>query len=170
MREEMRRREEKGQVEKADWTKRMKMIEEKMEQRGKKERKNNVIITGIGAKSGNIERGMEEWLEREIGVKVNVKEAFKINKDKMMLAKIESWEQKKNILLNKSKLKEKEDERMYIDDDLTKEERETQKKLRELAIEERNRGKRVKIGYRKIQINGEWFRWDEREEKLKKIF
>jgi hypothetical protein len=34
--------------------KRMKMIEEKMEQREKKERKNNVIITGI---RGNIERG-----------------------------------------------------------------------------------------------------------------
>jgi hypothetical protein len=33
--------------------------------------------------------GVEEWLEREIGVEVNVKEAFKINKDKMMLAKIE---------------------------------------------------------------------------------
>jgi hypothetical protein len=29
---------------------------------------------------------------------MNVKEAFKINKDKMMLAKIESWEQKKNII------------------------------------------------------------------------
>jgi hypothetical protein len=72
-----------------------------MEQREKKERKNNVIITGIGTISGNIERGVEEWLEREIMVKVNVKEAFKINKDKMMLAKIESWEQKK------SKLKEK---------------------------------------------------------------
>jgi hypothetical protein len=27
---------------------------------------------------------VEEWLKREIGVKVNVKEAFKINKDKMM--------------------------------------------------------------------------------------
>ncbi|KAJ3616643.1 hypothetical protein MTP99_015968 [Tenebrio molitor] len=132
----------------------MEMIEEKMEQREKKERKNNVIITGIGAISGNVERGVEEWLEREIGVKVNVKEAFKINKDKMMLAKIENWEQKKNIMLN---------------DDLTKEERETQKKLRELAREERDRGKRVKIGYRKIQINGDWFRWDKRQEKLKKI-
>jgi hypothetical protein len=44
---------------------------------------------------------------------VNVKEAFKINKDKMMLAKIESWEQKKNIMLSKSKLKEKKGERMY---------------------------------------------------------
>jgi hypothetical protein len=28
---------------------------------------------------------VEEWLEREIGVKVNVKEAFKINKDKMIV-------------------------------------------------------------------------------------
>jgi hypothetical protein len=57
-------------------------------------------------------------------VKVNVKEAFKINKDKKMLAKIESWEQKKSMMLNKSKLKEKKDERMYTDD-MTKEERET---------------------------------------------
>jgi hypothetical protein len=38
---------------------------------------------------------VEEWLEREIGLKVNVKKAFKIKKDKIMLAKIESWEQKK---------------------------------------------------------------------------
>jgi hypothetical protein len=58
-------------------------------------------------------------------------------------------------MLNKSKLKENKDERMYIDDNLTKEERETQKKLRELAREERDRGKKVKIGSRKIQINGE---------------
>jgi hypothetical protein len=42
----------------------MKRIEEKMEQREKKEKKNNVIITGIGAISGNIEKGVEEWLER----------------------------------------------------------------------------------------------------------
>jgi hypothetical protein len=85
----MREREGKWQAEEADWMKRMKMIEEKMEQREKKERKNNVIITGIGGIRGNIERRMEEWLEREIGVKVDVKEAFKISKDKTMLAKIE---------------------------------------------------------------------------------
>jgi hypothetical protein len=36
---------------------------------------------------------------------VSVEEAFKINKDKIILAKTESWEQKKNILLNKSKLR-----------------------------------------------------------------
>jgi hypothetical protein len=108
---------------------------------------------------------VEEWLEREIGVKVNVK---KIDKDKMMLAKIESWEQKKNNMLNNSKLKERTGERMYIHDDLTNEERKTQKKLREVSREER--GKRVKIKYRKIQINGERFMWDKREDKLKKNF
>jgi hypothetical protein len=62
---------------------------------------------------------VEEWLESDIGVKVNVKEAFKTNKDKMILAKIESLEQK----------------------NLTNEERETQKKLREVAREERDRGR-----------------------------
>jgi hypothetical protein len=71
----------------------------------------------------------------------------------MMQAKIERWKQKKNIMLNRSKLKERKGERMYIDDDLTNEERKTQKILREVTREER--GKRVKIGYRKIQINGE---------------
>jgi hypothetical protein len=102
----------------------------------KEERKNNVIITGIEETRGNIEKGVEEWLEREIGVKVNVKEAFKVNKDKMMLAKIESWEQK-NIMVNMSKLKERKGERMFRDDDLTNEERKTQNKLREVAREER---------------------------------
>jgi hypothetical protein len=53
---------------------------------------------------------------------------------------------------------------------LTNEERKIQKKLREVAREERDKGKSVKIGYRKIQINGEWFKWDETEENLNKKF
>jgi hypothetical protein len=45
---------------------------------------------------------------------------------------------------------------------LTNEEREIQKKLREVAREARDKGKWVKIGYRKIQING-WLRWERGE-------
>jgi hypothetical protein len=52
----MRGREEKLQAEEGDWMKSMKMVEEKMEQREKKDRKNNDIITGIGRIRGNIER------------------------------------------------------------------------------------------------------------------
>jgi hypothetical protein len=100
------------------------MIEEKMQQRKKKERKNNVMNYKITGTRGNIE-GVEEWLEREIGLKVNVKKAFKIKKDKIMLAKIEIWEQKKYIMLSKSKLKERKGERMYINDNLTNEGKKT---------------------------------------------
>jgi hypothetical protein len=62
-------------------------------------------------------------------------------------------------MLNKSRLKERKDKN---------EERKIQKKLRKVAREEKDRRKRVKTGYRKIHINGGWFIWDEREEKLKK--
>jgi hypothetical protein len=71
-------------------------------------------------------------------MKVNKKEAFKINKDNMMVAKIESWEQKKNIMLTKSKLKERKSESESEDDNLTNEDRKTQKKLREVARQERD--------------------------------
>jgi hypothetical protein len=81
-------------------------------------------------------------------VKVNVKGALKINKDKMMLTKIESWEEEEHYL-NKSKLKERKGERMYICRSRS------DKRSQERWLEKR--GKRVKIGYRKIQINGEWF-------------
>jgi hypothetical protein len=117
---------------------RMKMIEEKMEQKEKKKRKNNVIITGIGGIRGNIQRRMEERLEREIGVKVNVKEAFRINKDdagkNRKLGVEEEYYAK-----NKSKLE--------VRKELTNQERKTQKKLREVVRKQRDRGKRVKIRY-----------------------
>jgi hypothetical protein len=109
-------------------------------------------------------RGVEEWLGREIGVKVNVKEAFKINQDKMMLAKIfvESLEQKKKIMLNKRKLKERMKTKWRFD----KQRRENPKEVkRGGSRDERDRGKRMKIGYKKIPINREWFIWDERKQK-----
>lgn len=41
---------------------------------------------------------------------------------------------------------------IWIEDDLTKEEREIQKQLREKAKKERTKGKKVKVGYMKIFI------------------
>jgi hypothetical protein len=60
VREELRGREEKWQAEEAYWMNRMKMIEEMVEQREKKERKNNVIISRIRRIRGNIDRRVEE--------------------------------------------------------------------------------------------------------------
>ena len=43
---------------------------------------------------------------------------------------------------------------IFIDHDMTKKESEVQRKLRERAREEREKGKRVKIGYRKLIVEG----------------
>lgn len=54
-----------------------------------------------------------------------------------------------------------------MDEDLGKEGREVQKRLRWVAYEERRKGKRAEVGSGGIWIEGRWYRWDEEEEKLK---
>lgn len=56
---------------------------------------------------------------------------------------------------------------IYIEDDLTRKEREIQQKLRELAREEREKGDNyTKVGYMKIHLGEKWYRWNEREGRL----
>jgi len=57
-------------------------------------------------------------------------------------------------------------ERIFIDDDLTKKEREIQNHLREKAKEERRKGNRAKIGYAKIWVNDKCYWWNAREKRL----
>ena len=59
---------------------------------------------------------------------------------------------KKEIIRKKSKLKKG----VYIDDNLTKEERGIQIKLRERAREERAKGISAKVGYKKVKIGNKW--------------
>jgi hypothetical protein len=85
---------------------------------------------------------------------------YKIHGGKMIVADLESWGEKRKVMENKRKLREKKGKRVYIEDDLTKKERDIQKELRALAKEERQKGLRVKVGYKKIWIEGKGFRWD----------
>jgi len=64
---------------------------------------------------------------------------------------MEKWEDKEKVMQNKSKLG---NEQIYIDHDRSKEERTVQKKIVELAREEKKQGKEVKIKFWKISING----------------
>lgn len=57
---------------------------------------------------------------------------------------------------NKYKLKNKG---IFIENDLTIEERATQFNLREIVREEKQKGNTVKISYKKIHINGNTYEW-----------
>jgi hypothetical protein len=68
---------------------------------------------------------------------------------------MEEWSEKVKVMKQKGKLREKkETEEIFIDNDLTTQERETQKKQRTIAKEEEREGKKVKVGYRKITMEG----------------
>jgi hypothetical protein len=77
---------------------------------------------------------------------------LQINKDRI-LVEMEEWSGKEKVMKLKGKLREKKKtEKMFIDNDITKPEREIQKKLGTIAKEEKREGKEVKVGYRKISI------------------
>jgi hypothetical protein len=70
------------------------------------------------------------------------------------------WERKSDE--TKEKLRgNKETERIFIENCLTKQEREIQKKLRTIVKEEKREGKEMKVEYKKITIEGVQWRWNE---------
>lgn len=60
-------------------------------------------------------------------------------------------------------------DRIYINEDLTKKELEKGRLLRKRAKEERNRGRNVKVGYNKIIIDNEEWKWNYITESLELI-
>lgn len=158
LKEEMRNREKKWEQEKCQLIKRITVLENFTEKCEKEKRRNNVIIKGIVAKQGNVTKQVEEFIERNMEIQTKVSEAYQTKGG--IIAKIESWEIKKEIMKNKNKLKGSQ---VYIDADLTPKERQVQKELIAIAKEMKNKGNRVTIGYRKLTVNGEKYIWEDEE-------
>ncbi|KYN07152.1 hypothetical protein ALC62_01884 [Cyphomyrmex costatus] len=69
--------------------------------------------------------------------------------EQFILEKLENFEEKIKIMKNKYKLRGR---KIYVDDDMTRKEREIQKKVREWAYQEKKKGRMVKVGYGKAEI------------------
>lgn len=73
----------------------------------------------------------------------------------LVRVELNSLEDKIKIMKNKNKLKGQD---RYINDDLTRQEREIQNDLRKGAREEKEKGNEVKGSYQKLLINN-WVNW-----------
>jgi hypothetical protein len=76
----------------------------------------------------------------------------------MVLVELKNMDEKRKLMMAKKRLI---GTKIYVDDDLTVEERGVQWRIRERAAEERKKGKVVKVGYRKVMIGNEWLVWGE---------
>lgn len=127
-------------------------------------RRNNIIITGLETERRMERKEIEEWVEKELEVKVKIVRIWTIKGRRSMIgAECANREEKEKVMKGKSKLKGK---RIYIDNDRTFKERKVREEIGKIAREMREIGKIVKIGYNKLIINGEEYRWKEEEGKL----
>lgn len=163
IKQEMKENEKIGKREKQDLEEKLGVMEKRIERQEKEQRKNNIIIKGAEIKGPDLKGKVENFLENQIGVKTSIPEAYSIGV-RMTLVKIQSWDDKMAIMKKKQNLK---GTNTFIENDLTKQEREIQKTLRDIAKKEKEKGNVVRIAYKKITINNKIYQWNEREKGIR---
>lgn len=104
-------------------------------------------------------------IKQHLNIDTSIKSAIKLNNNTCRI-ELEKFEDKLQIMKNKYKLRVVADSNIYINNDMTIEERKIQYIIRQKAAEERKKGNDVKMGYQKISINGRGWVWDGLEGKL----
>lgn len=134
----------------------------------KRERKKNIIITGLQLAAEEPKQLKEEVrsnIKKYIGLDSRIKSVSKLSK-KICKVELDSTEEKEEIMKNKTKLRQTQEMKIFINDDLTTNERNIQKKIRDHARQQRDMGKRVITKYQKLIIENEIWTWDKETGKL----
>lgn len=169
-REEIQNQEENGiglnAKDESEVEKKMREVEKRCERLEMDERKKCVIIRGLQKTKRGLEKEMEEFFESKLDVKVKVQQANLIGYEKKLVwVKLSTFEDKEKVMENKKKLGA---ERVFIEHDRTREERDIQRAIARKAKELKERNQNVKIGFKKLEVDGVKYRWSEREKKLMK--
>lgn len=134
----------------------------------KMNRKNNIVLKGLATDTSepeNLKTIMNRFISEHLGVEATTKTVRKIGTKTYKIELVDEGI-KAEIIRNKSKLRNLKTEKIFIDDDLTRRDREKIGQLRTRAKEERDKGNNVKIGYNKLTINGKEWRWNRDKEEL----
>lgn len=176
---ELRKREEEWKKDKMEMQEQIDDLKEKLdritvkqERKEREERRRNIVVTGYIGEGKQLQTEFESFCQSTLGIHLKTTSAREIAKNKRLepiqLIQLRSLDDKKILMKEKRKLKDMR-KHVFINDDLTKEEREKQKEIRIWAKEQRTKGKQVREGFLKAKIVGEeWKSWDEINE-MKKI-
>ncbi|KYN38116.1 hypothetical protein ALC56_07516 [Trachymyrmex septentrionalis] len=166
---------EKLKEENADLKKRVEEIEKRRDDQERRDRRLNVVMRGVEVEGGNMKDAAVGVLKKLGGLdkEIKIREVYKIGNrmndrmndrtnESVLLVKLNSLDDKKEIMIRRNKLT---GTKIYVDDDLTKDERERQKEIRFWAKREKERGRRVKVGFGKAWMNGKEYVWSEERKK-----
>lgn len=126
-----------------------------MEEKDKEDRHKNIVVKGLTWKEeGDRRKQVEEYIKKKLGVDCKLKKC-KLS-GKVIVANLASEEEKKEIKRNKYKLK---GEKVFIENDLSWEERRVQEEMNKWVRKMRERGEEGKVGRGRVKIGGVWKRW-----------
>jgi hypothetical protein len=134
---------------------RIKVMEEQMERNERKERRNNIVIKG---KKFSHREEIRDFIEKNLQIKIEMMEVIEQRNEAINIVRM-SRTDKIAVMKNKKRLKET-NRKIFIDDDMTRQEREMQIALRIRAKQERARGRNAWVKYGKIVVDGEEWEWD----------
>lgn len=142
----------------------------RIERLEKEKRDLNIVIKGLDIPRvvENMGSVIENFIKEELDVDVTVKAAYRLGKN-TCLVELAGKEDKLRVMQNKRKLKARQGEKIFIDNDLTQNEREIGREIRKAAKEERTKGKNVIIKYQKLIVDGIEYKWSTDQKKLMKI-
>lgn len=153
---------------KIEW---LETIEDRLEKTDKAKRKNNIIISGLKIETNDdskMEEKINEFILQKLEINTKVKKVEKIN-SKVWNVEIANFGTKMEIMTNKKKLRSGPNSYVWINNDLTENERKIQNIIREQAKEERSKNRNCKVimGYQKMIVDGKKWNWDNKTKKLK---
>lgn len=164
IKEDQIKKEVQWEKEKTELRKEVNNLKDKLEKQEKDRKRNNIVIKGLElGNTGRPEAEIEKFMQEKLQVKVNVRKTSTFGRRgerQVVVAEIASFEEKIVIMKNKAKLGKT---KIFIDNDLTKEEQLIQANIRSVAKKERENGKRTQVGYRKLKINDTQFEWTEED-------
>lgn len=123
-REDKKKDKEEVEKERKKLEDRIASVEWTQERKEQEAKKNRIVIKGVKWRRERLEQEVEEFINEKLKIEVKVRKTSAISLERdvtIVVAEIESWEQKRNIMLNKKVL----EKGVFIVDDLTRKERET---------------------------------------------
>lgn len=159
---------EKIRIENTEIKKDLEGLKRKLEQIEKASKMNNLIITGIDFNTQNeteLKEEMKSFINKQLNININAKRVMKIA-DKVYKFELEDNIDKERILRNKHMLRQMKETQVYINEDLTYIERKKKIEIKKRAKELSAEGKNVKIGYNKLTVDGQEWRWNNNTNEL----
>lgn len=145
-------------------------VERTLEAIEKERKKTSVVMYGLKIDTNELVDLKEEskrFLREKLQIDITPRTVIKTG-EKTLVIHLNNEEEKNEIMMNKAKLKNMTEEPIFINDDMTPKEREKQRQLRDFAKKERAAGKTVKMGYSRVIVDGEEWRWNRRAERIEK--